>query len=803
MTNAQLNNNFNLTETVLNFLLSCGFSIVTDHVDIPIPYLDYNTGDAYNYYRCMGLYNREYDNYYYLVSFSDTDDIVFNNIMLIQHNNVYGDFYSNCINSDFFSVFNSTDKFKYSFIDSKVIVGATFSVRYEDNEFLVLTSSEDNNTICFSRCVGGLDRREVVYQTIFSVKDWYFTASSNIGNMATMYKGLDFMVIGKLDTISQDINPLYVYNDIKFGGKYTSEDDVPYSIYVHNSLHRMFVPVELDSIDVDKGSKIKHYSFSGSYETTFAYYAFRDVTDTEKLNHVDYNCVFAKRVIPLSVSSEYVPTYKYFYDIANVNSFNAEMTTDLICSNLRKPTRMLSTLNGNPKLFPFVLYAVREPTSATMFSPILENDYYQVSDSLYLMPNDTTGMVKKYINIGRDSSDSLGTSPSFAYTKGKEISEYLCVDDGKDFLIDFCKMASIEGHSIFDIDYNPLIDGHNSINVDVMAYSGALNSKIPRGSVYLNVPYTKYDYIVLEFTTMSGEVRLRRKIRHKKLAKLLNNVYNRDINSVPSNPLIVAIGDGYTSGFPYTSDCPSITDDLFSWVHVVSRNTGFTVINKGKFEDTYENEQARFNSDVIALNPDVVIIGGGATECWTTSNIDIEKMQAYLESMIKDCLSLGILPIINQCNILTLLHLRAINDLLSKKYTEAELYKILNNFNILTIMQNKLCDKYKLPKINTMLPISGYTLSSIPLKYFYMSDISYARDNKYPSSEGYNRMGNYVTNELLSILEVVRNGDIINLLGDNEYGLYWNIDTNASTDTYLECTGINCGIVNIYGYGEV
>ena len=64
-------------------------------------------------------------------------------------------------------------------------------------------------------------------------------------------------------------------------------------------------------------------------------------------------------------------------------------------------------------------------------------------------------------------------------------------------------------------------------------------------------------------------------------------------------------------------------------------------------------------------------------------------------------------------------------------------------------------------------------------------------------------MGNYVTNELLSILEVVRNGDIINLLGDNEYGLYWNIDTNASTDTYLECTGINCGIVNIYGYGEV
>ena len=336
-----------------------------------------------------------------------------------------------------------------------------------------------------------------------------------------------------------------------------------------------------------------------------------------------------------------------------------------------------------------------------------------------------------------------------------------------------------------------------------MAYSGALNSKIPRGSVYLNVPYTKYDYIVLEFTTMSGEVRLRRKIRHKKLAKLLNNVYNRDINSVPSNPLIVAIGDGYTSGFPYTSDCPSIIDDLFSWVHVVSRNTGFTVINKGKFEDTYENEQARFNSDVIALNPDVVIIGGGATECWTTSNIDVEKMQAYLESMIKDCLSLGILPIINQCNILTLLHLRAINDLLSKKYTEAELYKILNNFNILTIMQNKLCDKYKLPKINTMLPISGYTLSSIPLKYFYMSDISYARDNKYPSSEGYNRIGNYVTNELLSILEVVRNGDIINLLGDNEYGLYWNIDTNASTDTYLECTGINCGIVNIYGYGEV
>ena len=364
-------------------------------------------------------------------------------------------------------------------------------------------------------------------------------------------------------------------------------------------------------------------------------------------------------------------------------------------------------------------------------------------------------------------------------------------------------MASLEGHNIFDIDYNPSLDRYNSINVDVLAYSGALNSKISKGSVYLSAPYTKYDYVWIEFTTMSGEVRLRRKIRHKKLAKLLNNVYNRDINSVPNNPLIVAIGDGYTSGYPYTSDCPSVSDDLFSWTHVVSNNTGFTVINKGKYDDTYENESARFSSDVLALNPDIVIIGGGATECWSTSIIDIEKMQVYLESMVKDCLSLGILPIINQCNILTLLHLRAINDLLSVRYTEAELYKIFNNFNLLTIMQDNLCDKYKLPNINTMLPISGYTLSGIPSNYFYMSDISYTRDNKYPSSEGYNKIGNYVTNELLSILDVVRNGDIVNLLGDNEYGLYWNIDTNASTTTYLECAGINCGIVNIYGYGEV
>ena len=95
MTNAQLNNKFNLTEAVLDFLLSCGFSVVADHVDMPIPYLDYNTGDAHNYYSCIGLYNREYDNYYYLVSFSDTDSTVFNNIMLLQHNYIYGDFYIN------------------------------------------------------------------------------------------------------------------------------------------------------------------------------------------------------------------------------------------------------------------------------------------------------------------------------------------------------------------------------------------------------------------------------------------------------------------------------------------------------------------------------------------------------------------------------------------------------------------------------------------------------------------------------------------------------------------------------------
>lgn len=87
---------------------------------------------------------------------------------------------------------------------------------------------------------------------------------------------------------------------------------------------------------------------------------------------------------------------------------------------------------------------------------------------------------------------------------------------------------------------------------------------------------------------------------------------------------IVCIGDSITYGFPYGEEA--------SWTRMLAEATGFLVINRGINGNTTGDMLDRFSRDVLAYNPDYVIIMGGANDiAWRES---IDRITWNLEEMV-------------------------------------------------------------------------------------------------------------------------------------------------------------------------
>ena len=97
-----------------------------------------------------------------------------------------------------------------------------------------------------------------------------------------------------------------------------------------------------------------------------------------------------------------------------------------------------------------------------------------------------------------------------------------------------------------------------------------------------------------------------------------------------------------------------------------------------------------------------------------------------------------------------------------------------------------------------VLAYSGQNNNIIPKGSVYLnSDLS---DYDYICVKYSDTGGQYVYVSKIAVSEIT-NG-VVNLLGTNEFGYVWEIDFSQSTSSYLYCSYINCGIVNIYGYKE-
>lgn len=99
---------------------------------------------------------------------------------------------------------------------------------------------------------------------------------------------------------------------------------------------------------------------------------------------------------------------------------------------------------------------------------------------------------------------------------------------------------------------------------------------------------------------------------------------------------------------------------------------------------------------------------------------------------------------------------------------------------------------------NNVLAYSGQNNNIIPKGSVYLnSDLS---EYDYVCVKYSDSSGQYVYVSKIAVAEITN--DVINLLGSNEFGYVWDIDFSQSTASYLYCSYINCGIVNIYGYKE-
>jgi lysophospholipase L1-like esterase len=97
---------------------------------------------------------------------------------------------------------------------------------------------------------------------------------------------------------------------------------------------------------------------------------------------------------------------------------------------------------------------------------------------------------------------------------------------------------------------------------------------------------------------------------------------------------IVALGDSITWGFPFTPEQ--------SWVHLVAQQTGHSVYNKGICGDTTGDMRRRFRRDVLALEPDAVIITGGSNDAFMAAAT--EEVGENIAEMIKLAGQHGITP---------------------------------------------------------------------------------------------------------------------------------------------------------------
>ena len=126
-----------------------------------------------------------------------------------------------------------------------------------------------------------------------------------------------------------------------------------------------------------------------------------------------------------------------------------------------------------------------------------------------------------------------------------------------------------------------------------------------------------------------------------------------EIGGSDSVKVLAAIGDSETACYPYYPSetvYPTMEQDIAnasSWTNVIRKRTGMTVYNRGIGGQTTAELLARFDTDVLAVNPDYVIMEGMINDIVKPDKaVSAAGTQANFEVMIAKCTAAGVVPIV-------------------------------------------------------------------------------------------------------------------------------------------------------------
>lgn len=247
---------------------------------------------------------------------------------------------------------------------------------------------------------------------------------------------------------------------------------------------------------------------------------------------------------------------------------------------------------------------------------------------------------------------------------------------------------------------------------------------------------------------------------------------NLDFGAPTSVVSIVCIGSSLTAGYGGGG---------IDWPQVWSSFTGHYIINKGVSGETSTQLLARFNSDVISLNPDYCVIEVGNTDAY--SGVPLQTCKDNISAMINLCVANNIQPrivhYIQRDNQMEL----SISSGAFPSYNKSYIVQYLED--IWTYIQNL---GYPCILLNEATDVDE---NNADMNYFYNT----ANDYVHPNASGYSRWAKDIWLNFIDISSSHDDDNLVYTLHDNwKYKYYYSqkkfVILDAGGNTVIEKSNV-------------
>jgi lysophospholipase L1-like esterase len=209
------------------------------------------------------------------------------------------------------------------------------------------------------------------------------------------------------------------------------------------------------------------------------------------------------------------------------------------------------------------------------------------------------------------------------------------------------------------------------------------------------------------------------------------------------NLTIITIGDSTAAANPAYGHFAD-TDDgrMTPWPELVSHTfSRHKFYNRAVNGDTFEMMRDRFYRDVFSLDPDIVIIAGGANNCWDTSK-PVTGIAGI--DMANQCMSNGVY-------VMDVMYMPISRDWVERMpclATTSPQYReqVWRNGWIMQTAVHEWCGQHGIPAVN----VSGVFADRQRLHTEWLR-----RDVMHPNQTGYNIIANMVSDQLRNVLRTV------------------------------------------------